>query len=151
MALTYRRIKRVRDSQANTVAPHHPASTPSQHPNLPSNDTVYSSPPALGLGTRADTAHYALPFGTAGGANIYSLNEGERQTITLKPQMSGGMGLAAQSEPSCYDGPSVGGQVRGRSGESVSNGGGRARAGERERPRDIPPAYDSIPADEWRQ
>jgi hypothetical protein len=141
-----------------------PQSLPSQYP--PSSDYNRTSV----TGPASDTSHYGpslgpygLPAGaalvTAGGrspspTNTSSTNPSqprsakEREALAARYGRQGGLGLSTQHEESAYDGIEAGAGSSGGEAVVVHQDGGRVRDEAEEGPTEIPPTYDSIPADE---
>lgn len=143
-------------------------SPPSHYPNSSSENAMFNQQPGSGPGTGSDTSgsHYgpsSIYGGAAAGAaaaamrvpspplsasQSQSRSSKEREAMTQRYGRSGILGLATQHEEA--NAANAGGQ-RDSSGADevvVHSDGGRVHPDEEQGPREIPPAYDSIPADE---
>lgn len=155
---------------AGQVAPSRSMSPPSHYRNPSSEGTVFNQP--AGTGSDTTGSNYGpsiygggLPPGAAAGAvrvpsppgSTSSMSQPrsakEREAMAQRFGLSGGLGLATQHEEH-YDpaaGPAnAGGHSRGPSDDSVlvHSDGGRVNQEHEAEPTEIPPAYDSIPADD---
>ena len=146
-------------------------SPPSHYRNPSSETPLFNHPPQSGPGSGSETSgsHYGpssyggdYQAGNAGavvgrggsissnGSQSQPRSAKEREAMTQRYGRSGVLGLASQPEESPFSGPSAIQQSVGGGGEEVvvHSDGGRVNQEEHEAPREIPPAYDSIPADE---
>lgn len=139
--------------------------TPSHYPNSSSENAMFNQQPGSGPGTGSDTSgsHYGPSIyggGAAGGAaaamrvpsptssasQSQPRSAKEREAMTQRYGRSGILGLATQHE----EGNAANADSDGDAGDEVvvHSDGGRVHPDEEQGPREIPPAYDSIPADE---
>lgn len=142
-------------------------SPPSHYPNTSfDGGALYNQPARTGPGSSDTSGSHYGPSSHGGeyqpgnttlvalgrGASTASsqsqpLSAKEREAMTQRYGRSGALGLASQTEE---PGPSGDARPTSAGSESVvvHSDGGRVNQEEHEQPREIPPAYDSIPADE---
>lgn len=107
----------------------------------------YSLPAGAGLAALPPGARSPSPTNTSSTTPSQPRSAKEREALVARYGRSGGLGLSTQHEEPVHDDVRAGAGSGGNEGVVVHQDGGRVRE-EDQPPTEIPPTYDSIPADE---